>query len=68
MKKNVGTIDRIVRFVIVIAIAILLFTGKGSGTLAIILGIVGFISLFTGLFRFCALYSLVGLNTDKKEK
>jgi hypothetical protein len=61
-----GTVDRIVRFVIVVAIAILYFTGVISGTLAIILGILAVVFLATSLLGFCPLYLPFKLSTKKE--
>jgi hypothetical protein len=44
MEKNMGTIDRVIRASIAVLIAILYFTGKISGTVAVILGIVAVLS------------------------
>ena len=41
MKQNVGTADKYIRVLLAIVIAILYFTDVISGTLAIILGIIG---------------------------
>ena len=61
-------IDRIVRIVISIAIALLYVSGYFTGTLAIITLVVAVIFTVTGLIGFCPLYALVGLSTKKKEK
>ncbi|MFT6166847.1 MAG: hypothetical protein ACJAV5_001506 [Vicingaceae bacterium] len=68
MKKNMGTIDRVVRVLIVIAIAVLYSQEIISGTTAIILGVVGAIFLLTSLVSFCPLYKIVGLNTCPAKK
>jgi len=39
MKRNMGTIDRIVRILLAAAVAVLYFTGQLTGTAAIVLGI-----------------------------
>jgi predicted ABC-type exoprotein transport system permease subunit len=66
MTKNMGTVDRIVRLVIVAAIALLYFTNVISGTLAIILGILGIIFLLTSIFGFCPLYAPFKFSTNKQ--
>ena len=66
MTKNMGTVDRIVRFVIAVAVALLYFTGVISGTLAIILGILAVIFLATSIIGFCPLYAPFKLSTIKK--
>ncbi|MCL6508367.1 MAG: DUF2892 domain-containing protein [Bryobacteraceae bacterium] len=68
MKKNMGTIDRGVRTVIAIAIAVLYFTGQISGTLAVVLGIVAVAFLLTSLVSWCPTYVPFGLSTRKESK
>lgn len=68
MKANMHLIDRIVRIVISIAIALLYVSGYFTGTLAIITLVVAVVFTVTGLIGFCPLYALVGLSTKKKEK
>lgn len=55
---NEGTLDRIIR--IFAGIALLSLTVVGPRTL---IGLVGLVPLGTGLFGFCPLYRLVGINT-----
>jgi O-antigen/teichoic acid export membrane protein len=66
MKKNMGTIDRVIRLAVVVLIAILYFTNVISGTWAIILGIVAVIFLLTSLVGTCPLYMPFGISTKKK--
>lgn len=66
MKQNMGTLDRIIRAVIAVAIAVLYFTHVITGVLAIILGIVAVIFLATSIFGICPLYLLFGISTRKK--
>ncbi|MEZ5656915.1 MAG: DUF2892 domain-containing protein [Sphingobium sp.] len=61
--KNVGNADRIIRLLIVVAVAIAYAMGAISGTVAIILGIIAAVLLLTGLFSFCPAYRLLGINT-----
>lgn len=65
MKKNMGTIDRTIRMVIVVLIAVLYFTGQISGVVAIVLGIVAVAFLLTSLVSWCPIYRLFGLSTKK---
>jgi hypothetical protein len=64
--KNESSLDRIIRVLAAVVIAVLYFTGVISGTWAIVLGIVGLILLVTGLIGFCPLYKLLGISTLKK--
>ncbi|MBS9779613.1 MAG: DUF2892 domain-containing protein [Moraxellaceae bacterium] len=61
MKKNVGTVDRIVRVLIGIALIALAVTGKFSPW-----GYIGIVPLATGVMSSCMLYNLFGIDTNKK--
>ena len=64
MKRNVGTIDRIIRIVLGIALIAGTLTGYIGWW-----GWIGVVPLATGLMSSCLLYSLLGINTcpvDKK--
>ncbi|MFT5891394.1 MAG: hypothetical protein ACI9Y7_001496 [Dokdonia sp.] len=66
MKKNMGTIDRIVRFAIAIIVGVLYWQNIISGTLAYVLLAVSAIFLLTSFISFCPLYALVDLKTFKE--
>lgn len=66
IKKNVGKTDSIIRILIAVVIAILLFTGQVNGALAIVLGVLGIVLLLTGFLSFCLVYALFGISTCKK--
>jgi len=66
MKKNMGTVDRVIRAVIAIAIVGLYFTGQIRGTLAIVLGIVAVAFLVTSSVAWCPCYLPFGLSTRKE--
>lgn len=66
MTKNMGTIDRLVRAIAAVVIAILLFTGTISGLWGTILGIVAAAFLVTGALGFCPLYLPLKLSTKKQ--
>ncbi len=63
MKQNVGTVDRVVRIVIALALGVLVLTGQVSGVLAIILGVAAVVLLATGVIGFCGLYTVLGIST-----
>ncbi len=69
MKPNMGTADRIIRVILAAVFAYLYFSGTVTGTLGLILVILGGVFVLTSLVSFCPLYALVGLNTcpDKKQ-
>ncbi|MBT8306541.1 MAG: DUF2892 domain-containing protein [Maribacter sp.] len=69
MKKNMGSADRIVRFIIAVIIAVLYYTGVISGTLGIVLLVLAAVFVLTSFISFCPLYAPFGLSTCKtKEK
>ena len=66
MKKNMGSLDRLIRLLVVVLIAVLYFSGVISGTLALILGILAVIFLATSLIGVCPLYLPFKISTKKK--
>jgi len=68
MKKNMGTVDRVIRILLAVVVAILYFTNQISGTLAIILGLFAVIFVLTSFIGFCPLYVPFKLSTKKAEK
>ncbi len=65
MKKNMGTIDRLIRSLMAIGVGVLYFTGRISGTLAIVLGAFAVIFLLTSFVAWCPLYSPFRFSTRK---
>lgn len=68
MKKNMGSADRIIRFVIAAVIAVLYFTNIISGSLALVLLIAAGVMLLTSLVSFCPAYWPLGVSTICKKK
>ncbi len=66
MKKNIGTIDKVVRIAIAVVFAILFFTNVIGGVLGFVLLALSVTFVLTSLISFCPLYLPFGLNTDKK--
>jgi hypothetical protein len=67
MKKNMGTVDRVVRAIFAVVVAILYFSGSISGTAAVILSVLAVIMLLTSISGVCPLYVPLGISTMKKE-
>ena len=67
MKKNMGTVDKVIRILVAVIILVLYFTHVISGTLAVILLILAGVFIVTSLIGTCPLYLPFGLNTRKKE-
>lgn len=63
MSTNVGTVDRAVRIIVGIVLLSIVFTGPKT-----MLGLIGIIPLFTGLVRWCPLYDLLGIQSNKNER
>lgn len=63
MWKNVGTVDKVIRIIIGLALLSLLFILDGSIRFV---GLVGIIPLFTALLSYCPLYTVLKLNTRKQ--
>ncbi len=68
MKRNMGTIDRIIRLVISAVFAILYFTGTVTGTFGIVLLVLGGVFTLTSLVGFCPLYAPFGIKTCPAKK
>lgn len=66
MKKNMGTVDRVIRSLAAIAIAVLYFTGRISGTLALVLGVVAIAFLVTSFVAWCPAYLPFGFSSRKE--
>lgn len=63
MTKNMGSIDRTLRLLVVIGIAVAYWLGHLSGTTAIVLGVVAAVFLLTSLVGTCPAYLPFGIST-----
>ena len=63
MKVNIGSWDRVVRIVAGVALIVLAWVGVIG-----VWGWIGIVPLVTGLFKFCPLYSIIGMNTCPMKK
>jgi uncharacterized membrane protein len=68
MKKNMGTVDRIVRVMIAALVAFMYYNKIITGTLGIILLVLAGIFVLTSLVSFCPQYSLFGWNKCPSKK
>lgn len=67
MKKNMGTIDKVIRILVAVIIAILFFTKVLEGTLGIVLLILAGVFLLTSVVGFCPLYLPFKINTKVRK-
>jgi hypothetical protein len=68
MKKNVGNIDKVIRVLAAVVFGVLYFTGTVTGTLGLVLLVLGVVFLATSAMGFCPIYSIVGMNTCPVKK
>ncbi|HQX76335.1 MAG TPA: DUF2892 domain-containing protein [Thermoflexales bacterium] len=66
MKKNMGTIDRVVRVVVALVVGYLILSSSITGALAIILGVLAVVFLATSAMGSCPLYIPLKLDTRGK--
>ena len=64
MKKNVGSLDRIIRGIAgVVLLVLIAFT---SGWLQVLVGVLGAVLVMTAITRVCPLYVPFKIDTNKK--
>ncbi|MBI2731015.1 MAG: DUF2892 domain-containing protein [Sphingobacteriales bacterium] len=68
MKKNMGNTDRIIRILLAIIFGALYFTNPVTGTLGLVLVVLGVVFVLTSLISFCPLYSIFGISTCPAKK
>jgi Inner membrane protein YgaP-like, transmembrane domain len=66
MKTNMGSADRIIRVLVAAVIAVLILNGTLAGVTAWILGILGLVFVLTSVLKFCPIYRVLNLSSDKK--
>ncbi|MCL5063665.1 MAG: DUF2892 domain-containing protein [Firmicutes bacterium] len=63
MMANESTTDRIIRVVLGLVLGFLVYQHIGGTVGEWIFGVLGVVSLLTGITGFCAIYQLVGIRT-----
>ena len=66
-EKNVGTIDRVVRIIVGIALLAGFALNMVAAPLSYLVVLIGLIALVTGFIGTCPAYSLIGITTLKKQ-
>ena len=63
--KNVGSIDKVIRYIIGVALLSLLFLIPGNLKF---LGLIGLVLILTVAFSFCPIYAILGIKTCPVKK
>lgn len=66
MKKNMSSADRVIRVILAAVFAVLYFTGTVTGTLGLVLLVLGGVFALTSLVSFCPLYAIFGISTCER--
>ena len=66
MKANEGSIDRVVRMVLGVALLVVALVALG-GVAAIVVGVVAFILVLTGAVVYCPLYAVAHIRTNGRD-
>ncbi len=66
MTKNMGLVDRVVRFLVAAVIAYLYISGTIGGWQALVLGIVAVVFVVTSAIGFCPAYLPFKISTCRK--
>lgn len=67
MKTNMGKIDRFIRVLVAVVIAVLLSSGMISGAWIVVLLVLAIAFVITSFAGFCPLYWPFGIRTVKKK-
>ena len=67
MKKNVGLPDKIIRYLLAILFIYLYATDAITGTVGIVLMVLGIVFALTATINFCPLYTIFGISTNMKK-
>lgn len=68
MKKNLGSTDKVIRYILAIVALLIGFLSGVSGFVQGVFISVALILIGTSLLSFCPLYAIVGLKTCKNEQ
>lgn len=68
MKKNLGSTDKVIRYILAIVFILIALLGNINVVLRSVLFSASAILIGTSLLSFCPLYAIVGLKTCKNEQ
>ncbi|KAA3651460.1 MAG: DUF2892 domain-containing protein [Bacteroidetes bacterium] len=66
MKKNMGTLDRVLRLLLAAVFSVLFITQTVTGIFGIALLVLGSVFILTSFISFCPLYTLFGFSSCSK--
>lgn len=67
MKKNMGTADKLIRFILAAIVAVLYYFEVIEGIIAIVLLELAGVFILTSFISFCPLYKPFGISTTSKD-
>jgi hypothetical protein len=65
MKCNMSLLDRVLRIVVAVAIAVFFLLGMLKGVAMIVLGVLAVILFLTSVIGFCPIYAVFSTGTKK---
>ena len=65
MKKNVGSVDKIIRYILAIVLVALYYFGTLTGVWGTVALVAAAVLVLTSMFSFCGIYAIFGMNTCK---
>ena len=68
MDRNIGPEDRVVRVVVALGLAVLIYMQVLDGIAAIVVGVVAAYLLITGLLARCVIYKVIDVDTSVQEQ
>lgn len=68
MTRNIGPEDRVVRIIVGLGLAILIYMELLAGVAAIVAGVIAAYLLVSGLLARCLVYKVAGLDTSVQEQ
>ena len=68
MDRNIGPEDRVVRIVVALGLAVLIYMQVLDGIAAIVVGVVAAYLLITGVLARCLVYKVIDVDTSVQEQ
>ena len=68
MSRNIGPEDRVVRIVVALGLAVLVYMGVLGDVASIVVAVLAAYLLITGIFARCLIYKLIDVDTSVQEQ